>query len=68
MLTEVVKFAIRMAPGLSWVISLAMYAANVLLVLLSNSSQSACSSSSIMLDRVIIQVPMSQFVLSGRSM
>ena len=61
------EFAIRMATGLSWVISLDVHAVIHLLLLLSTSLHSACSSSIIMLDRVSIQVPMSQFVLSGRS-
>ena len=67
MVIDAVEFAIRMAPGLSLIISPAMHAAISLLVLLSTSLHSVCSSSIIMLDRVSIQVPMSQFVLSGRS-
>ena len=64
MVIDAVEFAIRMAPGLSLIISPAMHAAISLLVLLSTSLHSVCSSSIIMLDRVSIQVPMSQFYFS----
>ena len=57
MVIDAVEFAIRMAPGLSWVISLAVHAAIHLMLLLSTSLHSACSSSIIILVRVSIQVP-----------